>query len=243
MEADQNPAEESKKGSRSPLTRALVSIGAVLLGMIVIWIALTIAFGTTTPFFVVSSGSMIPRLEVGDIIIVDGRIDFISLNRGDIIVFQEPLYGNKVIVHRVYNIYEDITRRIATKGDHNSGPDDWRVTSKDYIGTVIFTIPKIGLITTALAPPLNYIVIAIVIAAVFMLELRTKKNEQETNIQQTSEETINDKETENPPNQDNENLPNQDNENLPNQDNDDPPNQDNENLPNQDNDDPPNEEI
>ena len=225
MESEQNLTEEPKKEQRSPLTRALVSIGAVLLGMIVIWIALTVAFGTTTPFFVVSSGSMIPRLEVGDIIIVDGRIDFNILNRGDIIVFQEPLYGNKVIVHRVYTIFDDITRRIATKGDHNSGPDDWRVTSKDYIGTVVFTIPKVGLITTALAPPLNYIVIAIVIATVFMLELRTKKNEQETNTQQSSEETINGKE--------NENLPNQDNENLPNQDNENPPNQDNENTSNE----------
>jgi signal peptidase len=219
MEAEQNSSEETNKVSRSPLTRALVSIGAVLLGMIAIWIALTIAFGTTTPFFVVSSGSMIPRLEVGDIIIVDGRVDFNSLNRGDIIVFQEPLYGNKVIVHRVYTIYDDVTRRIATKGDHNSGPDDWRVTSKDYIGTVVFTIPKVGLITTALAPPLNYIVIAIVIAAVFMLELRTKKNEQDTNTQETSEETISNIEPENPSNQDNENAPNKDNDNLPHEEN------------------------
>ena len=44
----------------------------VIVAIAVIWISLQVVFGTSTPFYVVSSGSMIPTLEVYDVIIVEG---------------------------------------------------------------------------------------------------------------------------------------------------------------------------
>jgi len=165
-----------KVDRRDPLVRAVLTVSAVLAGMVGVWLIFTTILGTPSPFFVVSSESMVPTLQVGDIIVVDGKVDFDSLKVGDIIVFEIPFHTKeRVIVHRVNAIYDGSERQIRTKGDNNLSPDSWRVTEREYIGKVIFTIPKIGYLTASLTPPLNYILVAIVIAMVFMLELNAKK--------------------------------------------------------------------
>ena len=73
--------------------------------------------GVNNPFYVVASGSMIPRLNVGDLGIVkhatDDRDDssFSNLQIGDIIQFNTPYKTtegkHKVIVHRVAEIVTD----------------------------------------------------------------------------------------------------------------------------------------
>ena len=175
--------EESTRTQRKPLARAVMNIGAIMLGMAVIYFGFIAFLGTGTPFFVVSSGSMVPTLEVGDIIVVSGNTDFGNLIKDDIIVFDEPGRGSKVIVHRIHEIFDDSIRSAVTKGDHNVAPDSWRVTSEDYLGKVIFSIPKVGYLTTALVPPMNYIVIVIVIATIFMLELRSNKDDEEKTLE------------------------------------------------------------
>jgi len=177
--------EEESKPRRKPVVKALINIGVIILGMAVIYFGFTFALGTNTPFYVVSSGSMVPSLTIGDIIIVNGGIDFDEINAGDIIVFNEPKYGSKVIVHRVKEIHEASTRQIITKGDHNFAPDDWVVTSEDFLGGVIFTIPRVGYLTTALAPPMNYLLIMMVVITIFILEIRGARPESEESQEST----------------------------------------------------------
>ena len=171
--------KESTKPRRKPVVKALINIGVIILGMAAIYFGFTFALGTTTPFYVVSSGSMEDALLIGDIIIVNGAIDFDEINIDDIIVFNESKYGSKVIVHRVKEIHEASTRRIVTKGDNNVAADDWFVTSEDFLGGVIFTIPRVGILTTALAPPMNYLLILLVVATIFVLEIRSNRPEPE----------------------------------------------------------------
>ena len=177
--------EEESKPRRKPVVKALINIVVIILGMAVIYFGFTFALGTNTPFYVVSSGSMVPSLTIGDIIIVNGGIDFDEINAGDIIVFNEPKYGSKVIVHRVKEIHEASTRQIITKGDHNFAPDDWVVTSEDFLGGVIFTIPRVGYLTTALAPPMNYLLIMMVVITIFILEIRGARPESEESQEST----------------------------------------------------------
>ena len=59
----------------------------IVIAIAVIWIGLQVIFGTANPFYVVSSGSMIPTLEVYDVIIVEGNTSFEDVKKGDIIVF------------------------------------------------------------------------------------------------------------------------------------------------------------
>ena len=62
----------------------------IVIAIAVIWIGLQVIFGTANPFYVVSSGSMIPTLEVYDVIIVEGNTPFEDVKKGDIIVFYSP---------------------------------------------------------------------------------------------------------------------------------------------------------
>lgn len=172
--------EELTKPKRKPAITALINIGIIILGMAAIYFGFTFALSTDTPFYVVSSGSMIPALEIGDIIVVNGGIEFNDVNVDDIIVFDEPRNGLKVIVHRVIEIHDISGRSIVTKGDHNLASDNWDVSSEEFLGSVIFTIPRVGYLTTALVPPMNYILIIVVISIVFVLEIRNNQNRPET---------------------------------------------------------------
>ena len=69
-------------------------------------------FGSFNPFYVVVSGSMVPKINIGDIVIIKNNsfeTSFDNLKVGDIIVFRAPEATTddgkpKVIVHRIAEI-------------------------------------------------------------------------------------------------------------------------------------------
>lgn len=151
-------------------------------GVLVIWIGLQVAFGTQNPFYVVASGSMIPVLQVYDVLVVQGHEPFEEIEVGDIIVFNRPSDHNRVIVHRVASILEDDPKTIRTKGDANPASipgTDFPITEEEYIGKVAYTIPQVGYITQLLKPPINYVIIAIVVGIMVVKQFAKKKNEKE----------------------------------------------------------------
>ena len=154
----------------------------VVVAIAVIWISLQVVFGTSNPFYVVSSGSMIPTLEVYDVIVVEGNTPFQDVKKGDIIVFYSPakyeLGEERVIVHRVDSIISEEPRTLQTKGDANPRSMknvDYPITEKIYLGKVEFIIPQVGYITQILQPPINYIIIAVIIGVMIVKQLSTKK--------------------------------------------------------------------
>jgi signal peptidase len=165
------------KKSRLPV--ALKDVVIVVAGVGIVWAALWIVFGTQNPFYVVSSGSMEPVLKVNDVLIVRDGGSFDSLKVGDIIVFNRPEGGDRVIVHRIIEILQgnDGDRVIRTKGDANPSSipgTDFPITRDDYIGSVISVIPGVGLITKIISPPVNYIIIAIILAILFFNRMGKK---------------------------------------------------------------------
>ena len=154
----------------------------VAVGVLIIWIGLQVAFGTQNPFYVVASGSMIPVLEVYDVLVVSGHEPFEEIEIGDIIVFNRPSDHNRVIVHRVASIMEDDPKTIRTKGDANPASipgTDFPITNEEYIGKVAYTLPQVGYITQLLKPPINYVIIAVVIGIMVVKQFIKKKNQKE----------------------------------------------------------------
>jgi len=155
----------------------------VAVGVAAIWIGLQIVFGTQNPFYVVSSGSMVPVLEVYDVLVVDGKVPFKEIKGGDIIVFNRPNGHDRVIVHRVVAILDEReeSKTIRTKGDANpiSIPGtDYPITAEEYIGKVAYVIPQIGYVTRILTPPINYIIIAVIIGIMIVKQYsKGKKHE------------------------------------------------------------------
>jgi signal peptidase len=152
------------------------------MGVIIIWIGLQVAFGTQNPFYVVASGSMIPELQVYDVLVVQGHVTFEEIQVGDIIVFDRPSGHDRVIVHRVVSITDDNPKTIRTKGDNNVASipgTDFPITEKEYIGKVQFQIPQIGYVTQVLKPPTNYILIVLVIGVMIVKEMIKRRNVKE----------------------------------------------------------------
>ena len=147
------------------------------IGFIVIWLGLWAYFGTINPFYVVASGSMIPELQVYDLLIIQAHVSFNEIQIGDIIVFDRPSGHDRVIVHRVVSITSDEPRTIITKGDNNNASipgTDFPITNNEYIGKVVYQIPQIGYVTQILKPPINYILIVIVIGFMIFREFYSR---------------------------------------------------------------------
>jgi len=53
----------------------------VVIGVLIIWMGLRVAFGTENPFYVVSSGSMEPELNVFDVIVIQGNDPFDEIKK------------------------------------------------------------------------------------------------------------------------------------------------------------------
>ena len=175
----------------------------IVVAIAVIWLGLQAVFGTANPFYVVSSGSMIPALEVYDVIVVEGNTPFEDVEKGDIIVFYSPkLYEQgkeRVIVHRVsLDLSTDEQKIVRTKGDANPSSiagTDYPITEKEYLGKVEYVIPQVGYITQILQPPINYIIIAVIIG-VMVVKHFAGKEKKKMEFQFTKKESS-DKDSEN----------------------------------------------
>ena len=154
-------------------------------GVLVIWIGLQAVFGTQNPFYVVASGSMVPVLEVYDVLIVQGHVPFEDVERGDIIVFNRPSDHDRVIVHRIVSVIDDDPKTLRTKGDANPASipgTDFPITEEEYIGKVVYTLPQVGYVTQLLKPPINYVIIAIVIGVMIVKQITKKKKQKDLTL-------------------------------------------------------------
>jgi len=175
---------------RSISKGVIKDIVIVAIAVLVIWIGLQAAFGTQNPFYVVASGSMIPVLQVYDIIVIQGHEPFEEVQVGDIIVFDRPSDHNRVIVHRVESILNEDPKTVRTQGDANPTwirGTDYPITEEEYIGKVAYIIPQVGYITQILKPPMNYIIIAVVIGIMIIKQFTGKKKDVEDIV---SKETL-----------------------------------------------------
>jgi signal peptidase len=143
---------------------------------------LKIALNTESPLMVVSSGSMIPVLNVGDIIIVRG-VDPSQIGIGSIIIFHSPRSYETPIVHRVIAIQnENGGLYFKTKGDNNPNPDNWYpmpgVPSRYVMGIYVAKIPYLGLISLSLKGPIGFVLIVILFVTVIVLEYAEGRKKQ-----------------------------------------------------------------
>ncbi len=152
----------------------------VVVGVLIIALSLVIIFGTMNPFYVVSSGSMVPELQVYDVLIINGRATFEEIKVGDIIVFDRPSGHDRVIVHRVVSIIDEDPLALRTKGDANPASipgTDFPITDEEYLGKVWYVVPQVGYVTKILSPPINYIVIAIIVGIMIFKQILKSKKE------------------------------------------------------------------
>jgi len=140
----------------------LEAVTLVFLILIVLSIPtiLKIALKTPIPLATVESSSMIPTLNIGDVVIIVG-VNPRDIKVGDIIVFDKvSLIPSKKsallslrtpVIHRVISIVEvEGELFFVTKGDANVAKDSWYVPEEGVLGKTVtingypLRIPYVG---------------------------------------------------------------------------------------------------
>jgi signal peptidase I len=135
-----------------------------------------------SPVYVVVSKSMVPTLQIGDLVVTE-KVPFSSIHVGQVIVYQRPTEqgtcpnpGGENIVHRVVAITS--TGLLITQGDDritNPVPDEpsqWPPLPASCVkGVVFLAVPYLGLVSILIGYPYNYAVVGLILLFVFLSEV------------------------------------------------------------------------
>ena len=119
------------------LTVARASLAMVV--SLVIWSLLPLLAGWTPR--VIMSGSMEPRIHVGDIV-VTRTVPGASVTKGQVITVKDPDHPAKTRTHRVLRRAADGT--IVTKGDANPQADSSHISNENVLGVGVVRVPYVG---------------------------------------------------------------------------------------------------
>jgi signal peptidase len=187
-----------KKLLKNEWVRTGIMLVIVIIAFFSFWYGIRFALATDYPLLAVASGSMVPTLNVGDLIVVHGVSNFSTIYahpfNGDIIIFHTYLLGgpnlmggeDELIVHRAINktLRSDGHWYFDTEGDHNrdygGGPDPWDAPPyghgngvPDYyvVGKVVGDIPYIGGIPLFIRTSTGIMTVVILIILVLFVEM------------------------------------------------------------------------
>lgn len=166
--------KQKTKGKKSKFASVLQNIIIILIVLFnIVFITKAIRNPNKTPdfmgikSFVIISGSMEPKIKIGDMVIIKSPSSDYNYKEGDIIAFRE---GTTVIVHRINKIMEvDGQVKYQTKGDNNNTPDKNLVERQNIEGVYKFHISKIGNIFMFIYKNFIYIIIVLLIVIIYKL--------------------------------------------------------------------------
>lgn len=132
-------------------------------------------FGIKT--YVIISGSMMPELEIGDIVVVKTVLPE-ELKVGDLISYRK---GQVIVTHRITKIVDssDNKKEFITKGDSNNVEDSGNVSENSIEGKVIKKIPKLGNIAIIFK---NKTIIITIIILYYIYLVRSQSKQKKRNI-------------------------------------------------------------
>jgi signal peptidase I len=187
-----------KKLLKNEWIRTGIMLAVVLIAFFSFWFGIRYALATDYPLLAVASPSMVPTLNVGDLIVVHGVSNaseiYTNYGNGDIIIFHtylpggpnlRPGYPDELIVHRAINKtlkYDSYVGRevwyFTTLGDNNKDAvDRWPGTNYDgepdyyIVGKVVGTIPYVGSIPLFIRTPTGIVTVVVLIILVLIVEI------------------------------------------------------------------------
>lgn len=175
----------SNKVSRG-LTYVLIVVAIVVGAQLFVGSALG-----SSPVYVVVSKSMVPTLQVGDLVVAQST-PFSNIHVGQVIIYVQPngLGGcaGLTIVHRVVAI---TSQGLITQGDDratNPLPDEpyeWPpVPAACVKGVVVVAVPYLGLVSMIIPYPWNYALVGLILIFVFLAELRPSGDGESENLRE-----------------------------------------------------------
>jgi len=116
--------------------------------------------------YVVLTGSMLPEIQVNDVVITK-KVEAEDLDVGDIITFAstDSRFAGTIITHRIIKKNPGVDGggiTFQTKGDNNNVADSALVPAANIYGKVILKIPKLGYLQEFLAAEGGWIIVILI---------------------------------------------------------------------------------
>ena len=122
--------------------------------------------------YTIVSPSMVPSINVLDVVVTMRVNSPEDLEKGDIVTFNSTdyRYSGVLVTHRIVDIEKTTSGEYlyTTKGDNNNTQDSSRISFDEIYGRVLFRIPKIGYIQYYLSSILGWVAIIIVPAVMII---------------------------------------------------------------------------
>jgi signal peptidase len=151
------------RGLRSLLKPFILAL-VVLVLFFTVPLFLRLATSCDAPLLIVTSKSMCPTYNFGDLLVAV-RTDDVKV--GDVIAYR---YGREIIIHRIVNV---TLEGFITKGDAMDRPDPWVVKREDVIGRVVACVPYLGYAYVLFSNPATALLFAgLAFAAPLLLSIR-----------------------------------------------------------------------
>ena len=133
-------AEQPEQRGWAEVLRVSVSraVLATLAGLLM-WSVLPVAIGWTPR--VILSGSMEPRVHVGDVV-VTREVPPETLAKGHVVTVVDPDHAGRTRTHRV--VGRDAEGLFQLKGDANRQPDSARIAADKVLGVGVLRVPFVG---------------------------------------------------------------------------------------------------
>ena len=118
---------------------AVARVSLALVASLFLWTLLPLVVGWTPR--VIMSGSMEPRIHVGDIV-VTRTLPAASLHEGQVVTVSDPDHPGRTRTHRVLG--REAGGVLVLKGDANRDADSTRVSVDDVRGVGVVRVPYVG---------------------------------------------------------------------------------------------------
>ena len=116
--------------------------------------------------YTIVSPSMVPSINVLDVVVTMRVNNPEDLKKDDIITFNSTdyRYSGVLVTHRIIDIEKTTNGEYlyTTKGDNNNTQDSSRISFDEIYGRVLFRIPKIGYVQYYLSSILGWVAIIVV---------------------------------------------------------------------------------
>jgi signal peptidase I len=173
--------------TRTDITRAITYVLIIVIIVVGAQLVVGSALGSS-PVYVVVSKSMVPTLQIGDLVVAH-QVPFSDIHVGQVIIYQQPTADGTcpnpsglTIVHRVVNTTSG--GLLITQGDdritnpHPDEPYEWPPLPASCVkGVVFLAIPYLGLISMLIPYPWNYALVGLILLFVFLGEMIPSRGE------------------------------------------------------------------
>ena len=163
--------------------KLIYNIGYWLLVLVAVMILLVVAlqrFSNNTiaigglRMFNISSGSMVPKYEVGDIIISIEK-DISEIEVGDDVVYkgEKGTFAGKIVTHQVIEIEQEEGKTIFTTKGLANEEEDPKITEDQIIGVVVYKVYSFSFIAKTINNLYSfYFIIFLPIVIIIFIEIR-----------------------------------------------------------------------